>query len=76
MKVAVGLTFPGKLQDEGIICYVCKNFEINLNIIEASFSMNKGWSILTLEGQDDELKRVFEYLSSKDIHIENIETNK
>ena len=60
MEMAIGLTFPGSLQDESIICYLCKKFEVNLNIIEASFSMEAGWAILKIEGQDEEVKRVFD----------------
>ena len=76
MKMAIGLTFPGALQDESIICYLCKNFNTNLNIIEASFSMAAGWSILTIEGQEDEIKRAFEYLAEKGVKIQQIQIDK
>ncbi len=74
MKMIIGLTFPGELKDESIICYLCKNFNINLNIFEASFSMYSGWAILSIEGIEDEIKRALEYLKSKNINIEKIET--
>ena len=76
MIMSIGLTFPGTLQDESIICYLCKKFEINLNIIEASFSMDAGWAILQVEGQDEEIKRAFEYLSSKGIKVQQIQIDK
>jgi len=76
MIMSIGLTFPGTLQDESIICYLCKKFEINLNIIEASFSMDAGWSILQVEGQEEEIKRVFEYLASKGVKVQQIQVNK
>lgn len=76
MQIAIGLTFPGTLKDESIICYICKNFDINLNIIEASFSMYSGWAILKIEGENSEIEKSFEYLRSKNINIEKIETNK
>ncbi len=76
MKMAVGLTFPGHLQDEGIICYVCKKFNIDLNIIEASFSMEAGWAILQVEGEEEEIKKAFVYLESKEIKIQQIEIDK
>lgn len=72
MRTAVGLTFPGKLKDEAIICYLCKNFAINLNIIEASFSMTSGWAILEIEGDEEELKKAFTYLENKDVKIQKI----
>jgi ABC-type methionine transport system ATPase subunit len=76
MEMAIGLTFPGSLQDESIICYLCKKFEVNLNIIEASFSMEAGWAILKIEGQDEEVKRVFDYLSDKGVKVQQIQINK
>jgi len=72
--MAIGLTFPGTLQDEAVICYLCKNFDINLNIIEASFSMASGWAILEIEGGEEEIKEAFDYLVCKGIKIQQIET--
>ena len=76
MKISIGLTFPGTLQDESIICYLCKKFDISLNIIEASFSMEAGWSILTIEGQENEIKRAFEYLADKGVKVQQIQIDK
>jgi len=76
MNMSIGLTFPGALQDESIICYICKKFEVNLNIIEASFSLDAGWSILQIEGEEEEIKRVFEYLAGKGVKVQQIQINK
>jgi len=75
MQIAVGLAFPGALKDESVICYICKNFDISLNIIEASFSMSSGWAILQFEAEEAELEKVFDYLTSKGIKIQQIEKN-
>ncbi|MDO8662973.1 MAG: NIL domain-containing protein [Candidatus Omnitrophota bacterium] len=76
MKMAIGLTFPGALQDESIICYLCKNFNLNFNIIEASFSMEAGWSILQVEGEQEEIERAFDYLTDKGVKIQQIKIDK
>lgn len=73
MQTAIGLSFPGDLQDESVIWYICKNFEIKLIIIEASFSMSSGWAILRIEGEEAEVKRVFDYLVTRGIKIQQIE---
>jgi ABC-type methionine transport system ATPase subunit len=70
--MTIGLTFPGQLQDESVICYICKNYNVNLNIIEASFSMSSGWSILEIEGEEQEIQKVFEHLVSKGIKVQQI----
>jgi ABC-type methionine transport system ATPase subunit len=74
--MSIGLTFPGSLQDESILCYLCKKYDVNLNIIEASFSMDAGWAILQIEGQEEEIKKVFEYLSEKGVKVQQIQINK
>lgn len=74
--MSIGLTFPGSLQDESIICYICKKYDVNLNIIEASFSMDAGWAILQIEGQEEEIKTVFTYLSEKGVKVQQIQINK
>lgn len=76
MQISVGLTFPGDLQDESVICDICKKFNIELTIIEASFSMSAGWAILTLKGEKAEIEKVFDYLTDRKIKIQNIETKK
>ena len=76
MQLAIGLTFPGTLKDESIICYMCKNFNITLNIIEASFSMYSGWAILQIQGEEVEIEKAFQFLRNKEIKIEKIEQTK
>ncbi len=63
--------FPGQLKDEGIICYLCKNFDINLSILEASFSTETGWAILILDGSKENVTKTVGYLLSKGIEIRN-----
>lgn len=76
MQMAIGLTFPGALKDESIICSLCKKFNIELNILEASFSMDAGWAILTVEGEKEEIDRAFDYLTDKGVKIQQIKVDK
>ncbi|MCM8780715.1 MAG: NIL domain-containing protein [Candidatus Omnitrophica bacterium] len=70
MKIKTEWTFPGELKDEPIICSICKQFNITLSIIEASFSTELGWALLILEGEEGELKNTFEYIKGKGVKIE------
>ena len=74
MQIAIGLTFPGTLKDESVICDLCKNFDIKVVIIEASFSTTTGWAILKVEGLEQEVNRAFEFLTNKNIRLQKIET--
>ncbi|PIP20979.1 MAG: FeS-binding protein [Candidatus Omnitrophica bacterium CG23_combo_of_CG06-09_8_20_14_all_40_11] len=71
MKVKAELTFPSELKEESIICNLCKKFDIILNIVEASFSTATGWSILILEGSEEELERAFKYLENSGVRLED-----
>lgn len=73
MKTKAEFIFPAKLKDEAIICNLCKQFDITLNIVEASFSTDTGWAILIFEAIEAEIKKVFEYLKNKGIEIKNIQ---
>ena len=72
MEVKTEITFPSELKDEPIICNLCKQFDIVLNIIEASFSTEIGWAILILHGEEEELKKAFKFLKEKGVTINNI----
>lgn len=76
MKLTIGLTFPGKLKDECIICHLCKRFGVTVNILEASFSTFAGWAILGIKGSEEEITKVFAFLKKKNIHIEKIKTGR
>ena len=71
MKIKAELMFPVELKDEPILCYLCKQFDIILNIVEASFSTDTGWAIVVLEGSEEEIKKTLYYLKEKTIEIKN-----
>jgi len=70
-SVEVELTFPGSLKDSPIFYYIVKNFEVIPNILEASFSTDMGWAIVKFEGEETELSRLFAYLRSQGVEINN-----
>lgn len=76
MQIAIGITFPGTLQDEAVLCQVCKGFDVIVKIIEASFSSVSGWAILRIEGEEQEIKRAFEFLNKQGVKIQQIEVKK
>ena len=70
MKMQVELTFPAELKDEPVLYYMGRNFNVIPNVIEASFSTEMGWTIVTLEGEEAEINRLFDYLRTKNVAIE------
>jgi ABC-type methionine transport system ATPase subunit len=73
-KVKLELSFPGTLKDEPIICNLCKQFDIVLSILEASFSTTTGWAILIFEGEEAELEKAFGYLREKGVTFEGVQS--
>jgi ABC-type methionine transport system ATPase subunit len=71
MKIKAELTFPNKLKDEPLICNICKQFDLIISIVEASFSTDTGWAILILEGSEAEIKKALEYLQIKGVEIKS-----
>ncbi|MFH1457705.1 MAG: NIL domain-containing protein [Candidatus Omnitrophota bacterium] len=65
--------FPERLKDEPLICNICKDFNIVLKIVEASFSTNTGWAILIFEGEEYDLKKAIAYLKSKGVETRGIQ---
>ena len=69
MKTQVELTFPAELKDEPILYKLGRDFKVIPNVLEASFSTDMGWAILTLEGSEAEVNRLFDYLREKNVTI-------
>ena len=66
----VELFIPGDLKDEPIICSMIKNYDIEMRIVEASFSTESGWAYLIINGEKTEIENAFGYLREKGITIE------
>lgn len=73
MKIQAEFIFPEELKEEAIICRLCKEFDITLKIVEASFSTETGWAILRIEAEPDELRRTFDYLKERRIEVKKLE---
>ncbi len=69
MKKIVELSIPKELKNEPIIYTIYNKFAVIPNIIEASFSSDNGWAILSLEGSDEELERLILFLKEKNIDV-------
>ncbi|MFH1798668.1 MAG: NIL domain-containing protein [Candidatus Omnitrophota bacterium] len=69
-KMNIELFIPGEMKDEPIICQIIKSFDIEMKIVEASFSTESGWAYLTINGRKGEIKKLFDFLTKKGINVE------
>ncbi|MDD2702574.1 MAG: NIL domain-containing protein [Candidatus Omnitrophica bacterium] len=74
MKIKTELVFPADLKEEAVICSLCKQFNVVVQILEASFSTDTGWAILIFEGSEKEIGIAFEFLKKKGVRFEEVQT--
>ena len=67
----VELNIPGEFKDEPLFYDIAKKFDIVFRILEASFSTDMGWAIVTFEGQDEQLEKLLQYLKEKRIEVQD-----
>ena len=65
----VELNIPGDLKDTPLFYNIVKEFNVVPKILEASFSTEMGWAILTFEGEEEELEKLFKYLKEKRVEV-------
>jgi len=69
MKVRTELIFPGKLKDQPILCDICKKFDVSTAILEASFTTDTGWAIVSFNGAKPEIVKVLAYLKKLGVEV-------
>ncbi|MBU1656931.1 MAG: NIL domain-containing protein [Candidatus Omnitrophica bacterium] len=69
-ELEVELFIPGDLKNEPIISDMIRNFDVDIKIVEASFSSESGWAILRVNGACPEIDKMFEDIRSKGINVQ------
>ena len=73
MKDRFHLTFPRERVLEPVMSNVAKKFDVHFSIRRASVETEGGWMDLQLEGTQEEIERVIEYVESCGVRIDPIE---
>lgn len=71
-KQRVKFTFPTALVTQPIIYNLGKKFDVITNIRRADVRDEMGWVILELEGDQDEINRGVEWVSSLGVRVDPI----
>jgi len=74
-KRRVKFTFPPELVSQPIIYQLGHQFNVVTNIRRADVWEDRGWVILELEGDDEEISRGIAWVSAKGIRVDPIEGN-
>jgi len=65
-------TFPEELIKEPIIYNLSHQFRVVTNIRRADVSENRGWVVLELEGEDEEIEQGIAWVISKGVRVDPV----
>jgi len=71
-KRQVMFTFPEELIREPIIYNLGQQFKVVTNIRRADVSESKGWVVLELEGEEEEIERGIGWVVSKGVRVDPV----
>ncbi len=71
--VRLQLIYPEELVKEPVLCMVCKNFDVILNIRTAKVSADTGILSVEIDGEADEIERAIKFIEEKGVNVQPIE---
>ena len=71
-KRRVMFTFPQELIKEPIIYNLGQQFNVITNIRRADVSEDKGWVVLELEGEENDIEQGITWVTSKGVRVDPI----
>ena len=72
VKRRVKFTFPPELIKEPIIYKLGQQFEVVTNIRRADINGDKGWVVLELEGEGEDIERGIVWVTGKGIRVDPV----
>ena len=72
VKRQVMFTFPQKLIKEPIIYNLGLQFKVVTNIRRADITENKGWVVLELEGEENDIERGIAWVTSTGVRVDPV----
>ena len=72
IKRGVKFTFPPELIKEPIIHNLGQQFRVVTNIRRADVNGDKGWVVLELEGDEEDIERGIAWVTSKGVRVDPI----
>jgi hypothetical protein len=72
-KRRVKFTFPPDLVKRPVIYEMGKEFHVVTNIRRANVSRDRGWVILEISGNEEDIENALAWSKTQGVHIESIE---
>ena len=71
-KRQVMFTFPPEMVREPIIYNLGHQFKVVTNIRRADVSENRGWVVLEMEGEEEEIERGIGWMTGKGVRVDPV----
>jgi len=71
-KRRVMFTFPEELIREPVIYNLSQQFNIVTNILRADVTEDRGWVVLELDGEDEDIEAGITWATSRGVRVESI----
>ncbi|KPK21978.1 MAG: FeS-binding protein [Dehalococcoidia bacterium SM23_28_1] len=71
-KQRMKFTFPTELIKEPVIYRLCKQFDVVTNIRRADVTEDRGWVILELEGDMEEIERSVQWVIDLGVRVDPV----
>ncbi len=71
--VRLQLIYPEDLVKEPILCAVCKNFDIVLNIRTAKVTKDTGVLAVEMDGEAEEIEKAIKFIEERGVSVQPIE---
>ncbi len=72
-KQRVKFTFPQELITLPIIYELGKQFKVVTNIRRADVTEDRGWVVLEIEGDNDEIERGLDWVAAKGVRVDPVQ---
>ena len=71
-KRQIMFTFPEELIKVPVIYELSRQFNVITNIRRADVTAHKGWVVLELEGEEDDIDRGIKWVTSKGVRVDPV----
>ncbi len=71
--VRLQLIYPEEMIREPVLCMVCKNFDVILNIRTAKVTQDTGILTVEIDGDSDEIEKAIKFIEEKGVTVQPIE---
>jgi len=71
--VRLQLIYPEELVKEPILCMVCKNFDVVLNIRTAKVTKDTGILTVEIDGEAEEIERAIKFIETRGVIVQPLE---